>query len=112
MARRFPRIPDGKPHGLFHVVVMDDPGNFAIRMTREPLHYIEAITFRDRLLPDARRGRGRWSTVVPVDNFIPCPSPGCGNGWAFRQKRAPLCPDCALDVGPVAPAADAITPED
>jgi hypothetical protein len=88
-----PQRPNEAP-GLFHVVVMVDRRGFAIRMTRGPLTHAEAITFRGKLLPDARRGRGCWSAVVPVDDFTPCPAPGCGNGWAFRQKRGALCPDC------------------
>lgn len=90
--------------GLFHVVVVDDVRRFAVRMTAAPLSHGEAITFRGKLLVDGRRGRGRWSTVVPVEDFTPCPSPGCGNGWAFRQERAALCPDCA-PAGSVAPPA-------
>ncbi len=80
--------------GLFHVVVMDPYRGFAVRMTREPLGHIEAITFREKLRVDALRGRGRWSAVVQEEDFTSCPAPGCGNGWAFRQKRRALCPEC------------------
>jgi len=85
--------PGGAP-GLFHVVVMDPYRGFAVRMTRGPLSQDEAITFRGKLRVDALRGRGRWSAVVQVEDFTPCPTAGCGNGWAFQQKRGALCPDC------------------